>query len=97
MSTTNRLPTEVLDCLAAHLLAVAWLADEVQDLGPWTDLSRDDLIAEARKQGFYRYRNTPPQGIAAIAAQALTDYAAIAALDDDKNALDDDKNTPDES
>ncbi|WP_035992544.1 hypothetical protein [Leptolyngbya sp. KIOST-1] len=79
MSTINGIPTEVLDCIAAHLLAVEWLADEVQDLGPWAELSRDELIAEARRQGFNRYRDTPPEGIAAIAAQALADYQAIAA------------------
>ncbi|WP_035994762.1 hypothetical protein [Leptolyngbya sp. KIOST-1] len=78
MSTINGIPTEVLDCIAAHLLAVEWLADEVQDLGPWAELSRDELIAEARRQGFNRYRDTPPEGIAAIAAQALAAYKLAA-------------------
>lgn len=77
--STNRLPPEVLECIAAHLLALEWLAEELQHPSRWAMLESDPelLVFEAQSQGVKRYRQMTPQQLAETCDRALANYRVI--------------------
>ncbi|MFQ4139619.1 hypothetical protein PGN35_025245 [Nodosilinea sp. PGN35] len=77
--STNRLPPEALECIAAHLLALEWLAGEVQHPSRWAALSSDPemLVFEAQSQGVRRYRQMSPDQLREACDRALGNYRVI--------------------
>jgi len=77
---SNRLPPEVLECIAAHLLALEWLAEAVKGPGAQELLNGNPtMVFEAQMEGVKRYRQMTPEQLRETCDRALNNYRAIAA------------------
>ena len=80
---SNQHPPEILECIAAHLLALEWLVEEVQAIDGLAVLfiAPARLVFEAQLQGVRRYRAMTPDQLRETCDRALENYRAIAAGD----------------